>query len=601
VPTAEEVEKVFLKEEKAEEKKREQKKERDEATKVATRKALVAALKTKLGREPTEEDIVEGLKEAREDAAKEAKKRKADEKKEKERFETKVLADLRVALGRRREPSDVQKQQALKEAYSVIRKEKDAEKRVESKKRKAEEDAEVVAAEKLKKKLKRDENKKRKKAEEAVEAAEEETKELKRQKQRAEKKAKIDKEAQDGLKPLKKANTAYSYFAASARKEVKKENKEANAAEITGIVQAKWEALDEEGRFTYVEQETQDKARFSKDVAEYEKTKNALEKKTKSPSKTPSKSVKKPSAKSPVVKTLKGPKKPRSAFNFFQFATRPAVAKANPKLTPSEVSALVSTQWKALVEELRKPFIVQAIADKERYDAAVEDAELQEAMEAEERKMSRKSNMSEEEELREAMEAEEKKMLKKEKADKRKSQEGGEKKVKKVKAEKTPKADKQPVRAKTSFQFYSKSARGAVVKDMPDATTEAIAKRMREMWNALDTEGKAPFELSAATDKQRADNETAAWQKRQSLVALGVTGSTEAAAPSLATPVSVLHFIAAPDSTPAASSRIAPIALAAAPAVSLAPVSAIGLAAPTVVVTQAVPEQETSIPTPTVA
>jgi hypothetical protein len=54
------------------------------------------------------------------------------------------------------------------------------------------------------------------------------------------------------------------------------------------------------------------------------------------------------------------------------------------------------------------------------------------------------------------------------------------------------------------------------------ATADVVTKRLREAWDALDAEGKIPFEALATEDKQRSDRENEAWQKRQSLKALEV-------------------------------------------------------------------------------
>jgi hypothetical protein len=54
------------------------------------------------------------------------------------------------------------------------------------------------------------------------------------------------------------------------------------------------------------------------------------------------------------------------------------------------------------------------------------------------------------------------------------------------------------------------------------ATTDVVTKRLREAWDALDAEGKKPFEALAIEDKQRSDRDNEAWQKRQSLSALEV-------------------------------------------------------------------------------
>jgi hypothetical protein len=327
-PTQEQVEKEFSKEEKKKQQDAEREALKREAKKAATRRALVVTLTAKLGREPTEEDITEGTKEALKEEQLEARKRKADEQKEKERFEKQVVDDLRVTLGRRREPSVEQKKEALKGAYAIVKKEKEAIKRVEGKKRKAEEEAEEAEEEKERKKQKRAQAAVRKREREAGEAKEEESKEAKKKQQRLDKKAKTEKEAKDGVMPVKKAVTAYAFFAATARKAVKQEQTGADAAEITKVVQAQWEALSEEAKGVYMEKELQDKARFFLDVADQEESKQKTSgEKSKSPvKKSPSKKSATPSAKSskktPAAQSS-GPKKPRSAFTFFTSAVWP--------------------------------------------------------------------------------------------------------------------------------------------------------------------------------------------------------------------------------------------------------------------------------------
>jgi len=66
-----------------------------------------------------------------------------------------------------------------------------------------------------------------------------------------------------------------------------------------------------------------------------------------------------------------GPKKPLTAFMFFNMETRPKVVEENPGIAFGEVGKKLGAMWKNLSEDEKSPYMEKAVADKKRYEREV--------------------------------------------------------------------------------------------------------------------------------------------------------------------------------------------------------------------------------------
>jgi hypothetical protein len=72
-----------------------------------------------------------------------------------------------------------------------------------------------------------------------------------------------------------------------------------------------------------------------------------------------------------VTEEKTGPKKPLTAFMFFNMETRPKVVEENPGIAFGEVGKKLGAMWKTLSEDDKAPYAEKAIQDKKRYEKEV--------------------------------------------------------------------------------------------------------------------------------------------------------------------------------------------------------------------------------------
>jgi hypothetical protein len=75
--------------------------------------------------------------------------------------------------------------------------------------------------------------------------------------------------------------------------------------------------------------------------------------------------------KSATKKDPNAPKRPMTAFFFFNKSKKEEMDKKFPKMKIAERAQHLAKEWKALSAKDRKPFEEQAVADKERYQKAI--------------------------------------------------------------------------------------------------------------------------------------------------------------------------------------------------------------------------------------
>ncbi|KAH9599213.1 High mobility group box domain [Trypanosoma melophagium] len=166
-----------------------------------------------------------------------------------------------------------------------------------------------------------------------------------KQDERETKKTKKEKKPDDYPKA---ALTAYILFGNDHRDKVKAENPEMKNTEIIQRLGKMWAESSDAVKSKYKDMAEEDKKRFERELSEYKKGGGEVYKRGGGKAKT---------------KDENAPKRSMSAYFFFTSDFR----KKNPDLSVTETAKAASVAWKALSEEMRKPFEDMAQKDKERY------------------------------------------------------------------------------------------------------------------------------------------------------------------------------------------------------------------------------------------
>ena len=142
-------------------------------------------------------------------------------------------------------------------------------------------------------------------------------------------------------------------------------------------------------------------------------------------------------------KKTNGIKRPKSSYIFFCSAYREQVKEDNPDMGAKEIMSELGKIWKELGEDDRQEFVVQALADKERY--------------------AREKASSPKEEPK--------------------------KKGKSTK-EKDP---NRPKRKKSSYILFCQEKRNEVKEDNPEWGPRDVTSELGRLWRELDEEEKAQY------------------------------------------------------------------------------------------------------------
>ena len=62
------------------------------------------------------------------------------------------------------------------------------------------------------------------------------------------------------------------------------------------------------------------------------------------------------------------PKRPTTSYMYFSNERREAIRKEKPGTSITDCSKIIGTEWKALTEEQKQPYIEMATKDRERYN-----------------------------------------------------------------------------------------------------------------------------------------------------------------------------------------------------------------------------------------
>jgi hypothetical protein len=133
--------------------------------------------------------------------------------------------------------------------------------------------------------------------------------------------------------------SAYMFFMQENRADIiaRKNLDKKKITDVGRAVGQAWAGMSNKDKKPYQAKSDADKARYQKDLKNWEKT--------------------------------KGPKKPMSAYMFYVQDTRPRLQKENPSFGFSALGKLLGTGWKALSKPAKGKLEKKATLDKERYKA----------------------------------------------------------------------------------------------------------------------------------------------------------------------------------------------------------------------------------------
>jgi len=98
---------------------------------------------------------------------------------------------------------------------------------------------------------------------------------------------------------------------------------------------------------------------------------------------------------------------------------------------------------------------------------------------------------------------------------KRKAAEKAEKATTRTKASGSKKDPKAPKRALSAYMFFSQDWRERIKTENPEAGFGEVGKLLGAKWKEMSDEDKKPYIDQAAKDKERADEEKAAYDNKQ--------------------------------------------------------------------------------------
>ncbi|RNF22024.1 putative high mobility group protein [Trypanosoma conorhini] len=146
----------------------------------------------------------------------------------------------------------------------------------------------------------------------------------------------------------KAALSPYILFGNDQRDKIKAENPEMKNTEVLQKLGKLWAEASEAVKAKYKKLAEEDKERFNRELGEYKKSGGEEYKRSGGKAK---------------AKDADAPKRSLSAYFFFTSDFR----KKHPELSVTETSKAAGAAWKALSEEMKKPYEALAQKDKERY------------------------------------------------------------------------------------------------------------------------------------------------------------------------------------------------------------------------------------------
>jgi len=157
----------------------------------------------------------------------------------------------------------------------------------------------------------------------------------------------------------KKNSSAMHLYIEAKKPAIKAANPEMPTMQINKQLAAEWGKLPVKERAVYSRKAAEAKAKYDEAMLDYEPPAEALLRSTKSGQR--------------LQKDPKRPKKPKTAYLCFADRHRAALAKENPGAGVSLLSKKIAEKWKTVSDKEKAECEKQALADKERFDAAMKE------------------------------------------------------------------------------------------------------------------------------------------------------------------------------------------------------------------------------------
>lgn len=274
----------------------------------------------------------------------------------------------------------------------------------------------------------------------------------------------------------KKWKTGYILFCLDKRQEVKDENPNMKATEITKELGARWNALGDKNKKKYEKLSVKDKVRYQKEMENYTPPpEDELEKRGKK-----------------GKKERTGPKRPLSSYMYFCQDVRDTVKSENPDMKGPEITKKLGVRWKSLEDEDKVQYEEQAAVDKERYEREKVEMGI-------ETKGKAKSK------AKTATKTTKTKTTKTTKTASKTKGKAEPKTTKTKTATKSKKAEPKVTRTKTikktpGYEYFVEEQKEDFETEHPSWSTRKITTEVNKKWRELSNEDREAYELEAEAE-----------------------------------------------------------------------------------------------------
>lgn len=337
-----------------------------------------------------------------------------------------------------------------------------------------------------------------------------------------------------GLPPAR-ASSAFQYFCADHRAEVKSTMPEASPFQVNAQLKVLWERRSGKEDAEYGKKAASDLSRFEMEKIEYEKKQRDVERTNRAMQEMQAdlksqaamdmyerEMAKKANAAASASESAgpEKPKQPRTAWNFYVKYRRDQMKDSEePTPTMRELNTQMSEAWNKLQKSkkkadkgLHKSILNQVDADRKRYDdemavynAAVAEQRKKAEQEAEAlEKIALQKYAQKENEQAMILEG------KRAQAEREKAVKAEKKLIREEKKAAREAKAALPKAARTAYQFFMMENRSKIQEEQVGITHKEIMRELGARWKSMPDEGRAPYVEHAAQDRVRFERETKA-------------------------------------------------------------------------------------------
>ena len=289
-------------------------------------------------------------------------------------------------------------------------------------------------------------------------------------------------------KKPKRSQSAYLFFCMDHRPKIKEIHPNLTGVEIMGKLGEAWRDLAESNKTKYFAMAKTDSARFAKEsaiykakynkeIAEYEEAKKKAKKQIRKNNKLLSAMT---SVSLPELPP--GPKRAQSAYLYFCADRRPSIKQAHPDMKGTDIMTKLGDLWRELPDSAKIPFQEEAEKDKNRYDR--ENAIYQ---------------------------RENKEIIAKYKEAKKASKKQLKNQV--IPKSLLPELPKPPKRAQSAYLFFCQERRVMIKDQFPEMKGTEIVTKLGQQWQTLNESQKTRYVAEAKKDKERFERENAQYKR----------------------------------------------------------------------------------------